>query len=224
MSIVFLIPALTTALSVGLGCGTCCSPVISTFLSTYVVSHSNGVKKGILSFGSFFLGKMISVSLMCMISALISRQFISNSGYIGFFNLRLFSQVAMSAIGIVMAIRWFRELKKQKECNSCKGCKKADGKSGFVSMLMAGLTYGMTPCTPLLLMIGYCFSLPVPLAGLTGFVFSFASMVSPVLLLVVVTGALSKKMAREIPDAIKWFRLASYIVLIVMPFLLVPRY
>jgi len=52
----------------------------------------------------------------------------------------------------------------------------------------------------------------------TGVAFSLSSMVSPVLLLVVVTGALSKKMSREIPDAVKWFRLASYLLLMVLPF------
>lgn len=216
--------AITTAVSVGLGCGTCCSPIISTFLSTYVVSHSGGVKKGVLSFVSFFLGKMVSVSALCMIAALVSRTFISDSGYIGFFNLRLFSQAAMSVIGVILAVRWFLELKKQKKCGGCKECKKTVGKSGFVPMLAAGLTYGMTPCAPLLLMIGYCFTLPVSLAGMTGIAFSLSSMVSPVLLLVVVTGALSKKMRKEIPDAVKWFRLASYVVLMVMPFFLTTRY
>lgn len=58
------------------------------------------------------------------------------------------------------------------------------------------------------------------LAGVTGVAFSLSSMVSPVLLLVVVTGALSKKMGKEIPDAVKWFRLASYVLLMVMPFIL----
>ena len=56
----------------------------------------------------------------------------------------------------------------------------------------------MTPCAPLLLMIGYCFTLPVSLAGITGVAFSLSSMVSPVLLLVVVIGALSKKMGKEV--------------------------
>lgn len=217
-------PALTTAVSVGLGCGTCCSPIISTFLSAYVMSYSGGVKKGVLSFVSFFFGKMVSVSLLCMAAALVSRQFISDSGYIGSFNLRLFSQAAMSVIGVVLAVRWFLELKKQKKCGGCKECQKTVGKSGFVPMLAAGLTYGMTPCAPLLLMIGYCFTLPVSLAGVTGVAFSLSSMVSPVLLLVVVTGALSKKMRKEIPDAVKWFRLASYVVLMVMPFLLTSQY
>lgn len=224
MNISLLVPVLTTAVSVGLGCGTCCSSIISTFLSTYVVSHSGGVKKGVLSFISFFFGKMVSVSLLCMIAALVSRQFISDSGYIGSFNLRLFSQAAMSVIGVVLAVRWFLEQKKQKKCGGCKECKKIVGKSGFVPMLAAGLTYGMTPCAPLLLMIGYCFTLPVSLAGVTGIVFSLSSMVSPVLLLVVVTGVLSKKMRKEIPDAVKWFRLASYVVLMVMPFFLISRY
>lgn len=224
MNTSLLIPALTTAVSVGLGCGTCCSPVISTFLSTYVVSHSDGVKKGVLSFVSFFFGKMVSVSLICMIAALVSRRFISDSGYIGSFNLRLCSQMAMSVIGTVLVVRWFLELKKQKKCNGCKECGKMVGKSGFVPILAAGFTYGMTPCAPLLMMIGYCFTLPVSLAGATGIAFSLSSMVSPVLLLVVVTGALSKKMGKEIPDAVKWFRLASYVVLMVMPFFLTSRY
>lgn len=224
MNTSLLFPALTTAVSVGLGCGTCCSPIISTFLSAYVVSHSGGVKKGVLSFVSFFFGKMVSVSLLCMAAALVSRQFISDSGYIGSFNLRLFSQAAMSVIGVVLAVRWFLELKKQKKCGGCKECQKTVGKSGFVPMLAAGLTYGMTPCAPLLLMIGYCFTLPVSLAGVTGVAFSLSSMVSPVLLLVVVTGVLSKKMRKEIPDAVKWFRLASYVVLMVMPFFLTSWY
>ena len=145
MNTSLVIPAITTAVSVGLGCGTCCSPIISTFLSTYVVSHSGGVKKGVLSFVSFFFGKMVSVSLLCMISALVSRRFISDSGYIGSFNLRLFSQAAMSLIGFILVVRWFLELKNQKKCGGCKECGKLAGKSGFVSMFAAGLTYGMTP-------------------------------------------------------------------------------
>lgn len=215
-----MIPAVTAAVSVGLGCGTCCSPIISTFLSTYVVSHSGGVKKGIVSFIGFFFGKMVSVTLLCMVSALVNRQFISESGYIGSFNLRLFSQAVMSVIGAVMVIRWFMESDRKKKCGGCKECGKKEGKSGVATMVLAGLSYGATPCAPLLLMVGYCFTLPVASAAVTGILFSLASMASPVLLLAVITGALSKKMGREIPHAVKWFRLASYVLLMVMPFIL----
>lgn len=224
MNASMVVSALTTAVSIGLGCGTCCSPMLSTFLSSYVVSHSGGMKKGILSFFSFFLGKMFSVSLLCIISAVTARQFIGRDGMIGSFNLRLFSQVAMSAIGVFLAVQWFlewkAEVKKHQKCGGCKECGKQKGKAGVVPMFVAGLTYGITPCAPLLLMIGYCFSQPVPLAGMAGMAFSLSSTVSPVLLLVIVTGALSKKMSSEIPDTVKWFRLASYLLLMIMPFLL----
>lgn len=221
MDTTILLPAVTTAATVGLGCGTCCSPIISTFLSTYVVSHSNGVKKGVLSFVSFFAGKLISVTFLCMVAAAISRQFIGQDGYIGDFNLRLAAQLAMSGIGAVLAVRWLLELKREKHaCKGCHDCGKLDGKAGVLPMLCAGLTYGFTPCAPLLLMIGYSFTLPVPLSGTTGVAFSLASMASPVLLLTVITGALSRKMRQEIPGCIKWFQLGSYLLLMVMPFVI----
>lgn len=136
MDTAMLLPALTTAVTVGLGCGTCCSPIISAFLSTYVVSHANGVKKGVLSFISFFLGKLISVSFLCIVAALISRQFIDASGYIGSFNLRLAAQITMSCIGLAMAAKWFFENMGKKGCKHCHGCgKSGEGKAGFWPML-----------------------------------------------------------------------------------------
>lgn len=65
-----------------------------------------------LSFISFFAGKLISVTSLCMIAAAVSRQFISQDGYIGNFNLRLAAQCAMSGIGVVLAVRWLSELRK----------------------------------------------------------------------------------------------------------------
>lgn len=156
-----------------------------------------------------------------MMAAVISRQFISPDGYIGNFNLRLFAQTAMSMVGIVMTVKWIIEnTKLQRVCKDCHGCTKPQGKAGFLPMLAAGLTYGMTPCAPLLLMIGYSFTLPVSLAGASGIAFSLSSMVSPILLLVVITGALSKQIAKEIPQHMKWFRLGSYLLLVIMPFVI----
>lgn len=221
MNITLALSAVTAATTVGLGCGTCCSPIISTFLSTYVASHSNGVKKGLLSFISFFVGKLISVTSLCIIASAVSRQFISQDGYIGGFNLRLAVQFAMSGIGVVLAVRWFLELRKDCHfCHGCHDCGKGEGKAGVLPMLCAGLTYGLTPCAPLLLLIGYSFTLPAPLAGAAGMAFSLASMASPVLLLAIITGLLSKKMRQEIPGYIKWFRLGSYLLLMVMPFII----
>ncbi len=64
-----------------------------------------------LSFIGFFVGKLISVTLLCIVATAISRQFISPDGYIGGFNPRLAAQLAMSGIGAVLAAHWPLELK-----------------------------------------------------------------------------------------------------------------
>ncbi|MCI9082171.1 MAG: sulfite exporter TauE/SafE family protein [Lachnospiraceae bacterium] len=225
MDIAMVLPAFTAAVTVGLGCGTCCSPVISVFLSTYVVSHANSVKKGILSFVSFFFGKLVSVSFLCAASAAISRQFIDSDGYIGSFNLRFAAQAGMSVIGIVLAVKWMiKNAYPEKKCESCTSPCRLNGKAGFWPMFTAGITYGFTPCAPLLLMIGYSITLPVAFAGAMGVVFSLSSMASPVLLLAMITGALSKRMTKELPQQVKWFQLASYLLLIIMPFVFTTKY
>lgn len=210
----------TTALSVGLGCGTCCSPVISLFLSTYVASHSKGAKEGLQSFFSFFAGKLFSVSILCMAASLFGRQFIDQDGYIGSFNFRFAAQIAMSMVGVFLVIRWVRENSKKESCRHCHGCGRVDGKSGVIPMFTAGFIYGCTPCAPLLFMMGYAFTQPIAFAAAAGITFGMASMVSPVFLLVVVSGSLSKRMRAEIPGQLKWFRLASYLLLLVMPFVI----
>lgn len=210
----------TTAFSVGMGCGTCCSPVISLFLSAYVAAHAKGSKKGLLSFFSFFTGKLVSVSILCMAASFFGRQFIDKNGYMGSFNFRFAAQIAMSMIGIVLVCQWIRENRKGESCKHCHGCGQEHGKSGGLSMFAVGIVYGITPCAPLLFMVGYAFSQPIIYAVSAGIAFGMASMLSPVLLLVIVTGSLSKKMSKEIPDQLKWFRLASYLMLFIMPFLI----
>ena len=59
-----------------------------------------------LSFIGFFVGKLISVTLLYIVATAISRQFISPDGYIGGFNPRLAAQLAMSGIGAVLAAHW----------------------------------------------------------------------------------------------------------------------
>lgn len=219
MDMAMLIAAVTTAASIGLGCGTCCSPLISIFLSTYVVSHADGVKKGLVSFAGFFIGKLSSITALCVIAAAISTKFISDDGYIGGFNLRLAAQVFMSVIGFAMLIKWVVKSKRKDSCSSCKGCREVAG-SGFLTMLLAGIGYGITPCTPLIFMIGYCFTLPVYTALISGIAFGLSSAFSPILLLAAISGALSKRLSKEIPQYLNRFRLASYVLLMILPFVI----
>ncbi len=120
--------------------------------------------------------------------------------------------------------RLYRIEKKHHSCHGCNNCGKLEGKAGVLPMLCAGLTYGFTPFAPLLLMVGYSLTLPVILAGATGIAFSLARMASPLLLLTVIIGTLSKNAPgnswfyKEVPawgvsaacgDAVHYYNLAT---------------
>lgn len=91
-------------------------------------------------------------------------------------------------------------------------------KNGVSHLALAGMGagYGISPCAPLIMMAGYAATLAPAAAFLTGCVFAAASAFVPMLLLMLLTGVLSAKLYKEIPQYIGIFRLISYIVLIVV--------
>ena len=222
MGLTLLLPVLATALSVGLSCGTCCSPAVSVFLSSYIITHAGGLKKSLLAFFSFFIGKVIAVVLLCGLAALIGSQFIDAAGDVGGVNLGQLMELAMIALGLVLIGKWLLDYKNKanraSRCSGCGGEKKADtsdfqGAKGLLPLFSAGLAYGASPCAPLLMMIGVAATLPLAMAVLVGGVFAAASTLTPVLLMVLLSGVLSGKIAAEIPRQLQWFRLASYVLL-----------
>lgn len=215
-----LLTSLTTAISIGISCGTTCSPIVTTFLTAYSLSHTDGIKNTVFTFGKFFIGKILSVIILCIISSLIGMQLIDNNGYIGNINLRFIIQIIMSTIGIYLLIKWFNENNKNK-CKSCTSCNKKnnDTNSNNIPLFLAGIAYGITPCAPLLLIIGYTCTIPILYAGITSLVFGLSTLIGPIIFLAFLTGTLSKKIRKEIPDFLKWFRLISYILLILIPIL-----
>lgn len=214
MELALLIPVLATALSVGLSCGTCCSPAVSVFLSSYIITHAGGIKKSLLSFLSFFAGKIIAVVLLCSLASLIGSQFIDEAGYVGDVNLSLIMELAMIALGLVLIGKWIVDYKQPaSHCSGCSGEKKVPVK-GLIPLLSAGFAYGASPCAPLIMMMGVATTLPFSTAVLVGTVFASASTLTPVLLMVLLSGVLSGRIAKEIPQQLQWFRLGSYILLI----------
>lgn len=219
MELTLLLPVLATALSVGLSCGTCCSPAVSVFLSSYIITHAGGMKKSLLAFFSFFIGKVIAVVLLCSLAALVGSQFIDAAGYLGGVNLGLLMELAMIALGLVLIGKWLVDYKNPaSRCSGCGGekqdsIKEIQGAKGLLPLFSAGLAYGASPCAPLLMMMGVAATLSLGTAALVGGVFAAASTLTPVLLMVLLSGLLSGKIAREIPQQLQWFRLASYVLL-----------
>ncbi|SFS03328.1 urease accessory protein UreH domain-containing protein [Anaeromicropila populeti] len=207
--------------AVGLGCGTCCSPAISVFLSTYILSRGKGMKKSLFSFATFFLGKIAAVVLLCGIAAVVGQQFIDTNGNIGSFQFRFMLQLVTVGTGMLLVIKWFYDRGKTRSCKSCKGCgtpKRKAGK-GELPVFTVGFLYGITPCAPLLMVLGYTAALSPVSAVCAGILFAFATIVTPVLLLVVISGVLSKKIAEEIPGYLEWLRLGCYVALTVFSFI-----
>lgn len=58
--------------------------------------------------------------------------------------------------------------------------------------------------------------LPVGFAAILGAVFALASTISPVLFIILISGALEKRMNKEIPQYLTWFRLGCYVLMIVL--------
>ena len=214
-----LLPVLTSALFVGLGCGSCCSPAVSAFLSSYSISHGDGAGQGLKYFLCFFAGKLAAIVFLCIISSVLGVGFVSETGYIGGFNLRLFAQIGMSGAGAYMLFRFFWE-RKNSRCAVCKECGKSEEKRKEKSLplFLAGLAYGFTPCAPMMVILGYAFTLPLVEAALSGTVFSLATMLSPILFVSILTGALSPRLRKEIPGFLSGFKVASYAALIIMPY------
>ena len=214
--------SVTAAASVGMGCGTCCGSGISTALYGYLTTHMKNMKQSLIGFVDFFLGKFIAVISLCCIASVAGSNIIDENGCIFGIKTALIADTAMLIMGIWLLIGWIREFHGHKSCKSCNGCKSDKSKSqeykksNHAALIGMGISYGASPCAPLILMTGYAASLPLGYAALLGAVFAAASTISPMLFMLFISGILAGKMYQEIPQYLKWFRLACYIMLIIL--------
>ena len=103
-----------------------------------------------------------------------------------------------------LIVGWFRERK------GCAGCRHCGGGLKAVPSFAVGMAYGLSPCAPLLMVLGYAAALTVPAALMLGTVFALASSLIPALLILVLAGALSTKITAQLGRALPRFQLAVY--------------
>ena len=221
MAFAVFLESLTAAASVGVGCGTCCGSGISAALYGYLTTHMKNFKQSFIGFVDFFSGKLIAVVSLCCIASIVGSNIIDESGNVFGIKAALIVDIFMLTMGIWMLIGWIREQTGHKSCKSCGGCKDKHKKTEYrktnhAALIGMGISYGLSPCAPLILMTGYAASLPLGYAALLGAVFALASTISPMLFMLLVSGVLAGKMYKEIPQYLKWFRLACYVLLIVL--------
>lgn len=95
------------AIAIGLSCGTGCSPLISLFLASFIMGNSGSVKKGLLSFFYFFMGKTSVVVILAFLSALFGNAvFNADSSFFGF-NFKVVLDIFLIITGVVLLLKIF---------------------------------------------------------------------------------------------------------------------
>ena len=220
MGFTAFLESLTAAASVGMGCGTCCGSGISAALYGYLTTHMKNMKQSFLGFIEFFLGKLIAVTALCIAASFVGGSIIDENGMVLGVKVGIIADTVMLIMGIWLLVGWIMERRGHKSCKSCGGCKDGGSKkpeykkSNHAALIGMGISYGVSPCAPLILITGYAASLSCGYAALLGAVFALASTVSPMLFMLFISGVLAKKMYKEIPQYLTWFRLACYVLLI----------
>ena len=221
MGFSLLLESMTAAASVGMGCGTCCGSGISAALYGYLTTHTKNIRQSVRAFIDFFFGKFLAVILLCCTASIIGSSIIDDSGRIFGVKAALIVDAVMLTIGVWFLICWISERTGRNSCKTCKGCKTDkeeldDEKTHHAALIGMGFGYGISPCAPLILITGYAATLPVAFAAVLGAVFALASTVSPVLFIMLLSGILARRMNKEIPQYLTWFRLGCYILMIVV--------
>ena len=191
-----------------MGCGTCCGSAAGAFFSGYLMTHARNFRESFAGFWKFYLGKVLAVASICGIP------------------LMKVVDLCMITMAVWMLYDLYRERTGRKKCTHCdhSGSGSAAGedrspaqdhKMSGIAIFIMGAGYGITPCAPLILIAGYCAALPSLHAVAVGSAFAAASALSPMLLLLLISGVLAGRMYREIPGFLNWFRAACYIAVIV---------
>lgn len=217
MDLATLLPLLLagagTGLTCGLTCGACGNPLVNVFLAGYLFTHTDRLKKSMIAFWGYHLGKASTVSILCVLVAWFGSQIVDDQGNLFGRNLHQIVYVLMLLFVGVLIFRWFQERKgmRQRCCNGeCPKQKEQNGR--FVSMLLYGAVSGLSPCASLLMVLSYASALTMWEAVLVGLSFSIANSLIPLLLLTALTGLLTEQMHREIPNKIRYFQLATLIL------------
>ena len=219
MSLSLLLEGVSVATSVGLGCGTCCGSGAGILLSGYVMTHARDSRQSMIAFLSFYLGKIASVAALCLVASLVGQSaFLQSDLFASGWVNRAFD-LFIVGMGVYYLYGWFQEARGNKACgDQCRDHHKMREavKDGIhiPTLFLAGAGFGITPCAPLVIVAGLCVTLPVGFAALTGATFACASIVSPLLLVLLLSGVLTTRMHKEIPGMLRWLRLVCYLGMI----------
>ena len=197
--------ALASVASVGVTCGAGCGSAAFGFLSSYILSRGKGWSGALRQTLSFFLGKLLAVMLACACSSLLGTALIGAENSL--LHKAVYLVMLLSALWLLYG--WYKEKK------SCKSCRHCAHTAPAAPSFAVGFAYGLSPCAPLLMVLGYSALLSLPGALALGAVFALASSLVPIILTLTVAGALSVQITKQLGLWMPRFRLAVYLLFLV---------
>lgn len=211
MSGISFATCLIGALSMGMTCGAGCSPAISLFLTSYVMKEEGKDTKGI--WFKFFMGKALAIILVCLTASLVGKVIVNEGGYLGKYAIDFVLPIFITLSGMYMMWDLYKKSKGQ-SCNHCKGCVQTTGKQ--IAPLLGGFLYGLTPCAPMIWLVGYALSMSFLKVMILALVFSLASSCSPLIFLLIFSKLLTRHMKQDVPKLYHRLQFAMFGSLIVM--------
>ena len=199
-----LYQALLSSTAVGLGCGAGCGSAASAFLMTYILAEGRKITDAIRQVATFYFGKLLAVVLVCCACAYAGRTFIGEDGYLAGFPLTKVVSWMILLCGSWLIWGWIQERK------SCAHCRHCHCKGSVIPSFAVGMAYGLSPCAPLLMVLGYSITLTVPGAILLAFAFTLASSLFPAILTLGLAGILSVNISLQLGKHLSTFRLLVY--------------
>ena len=201
--------ALASAASVGVTCGAGCGSAAFGFLSSYILSRGKGWSSALRQTLSFFLGKLLAVLLVCAFSSTLGTALVETENGL----LSTILHKAVYAVMLVSALWLLNELRR--EHKGCKACRHYSHSAPAAPSFAVGFAYGISPCAPLLMVLGYSALLPLPGALILGAVFAASSSLVPIILTLTLTGALSSQVSKQLGTWMLCFRLVVFLLFLI---------
>lgn len=209
-----LFQVLLSAVSMGSTCSLCGASASSAFLSSYIITHERIAAPCVC----FLTGKACMTMLLCGLSSALGRVIIDSVGKASDLNIYLTAQIFVLVVCVIMIARWIHSAwEGRRLCTgNCAHNQIQREPSGAVALLFSGVACGATPCTPLLLVLGQCVALSLPLSLISGAVFAVTGFLSPVIFWLVISRVLAGKLRQDVAQYLRWFQLGCYVLLMLV--------
>ncbi|MFH1201957.1 MAG: sulfite exporter TauE/SafE family protein [Candidatus Omnitrophota bacterium] len=169
-----------------LGSGPClasCGP----FLISFIGAQANTPKKGILIYLIFSVSRIFVYLLLGLLAGLFSQEIIH----------KIFSQDSLifSIVGLFIVFLGLLIIIKDKtDIRACRFLNQRLIKNDTKSVIISGILFGISPCLPLIGIISYVslISKTILVSVILMFCFGLGTLLSPLLLLSIVAGAVPK--------------------------------